>query len=100
MQELTIDGKKYVSSKRAAELTGYAKDYVGQLCREGRVTARQVGRAWYILETSLMEHRYAANEPVRSVPKGVSSTWEAPTYVAETPQPLPVAEPDPGPETS
>ncbi len=42
MNELTLDGKTYVSSRRAAEITGYAKDYVGQLCREGHVEARLV----------------------------------------------------------
>lgn len=37
MDELIIGEKTYLSSKRAAKITGYAKDYVGQLCREGRV---------------------------------------------------------------
>ena len=47
--------RQYVSSKRAAKITGYAKDYVGQLCREGRVSARLVGRNWYVLESSIRE---------------------------------------------
>jgi hypothetical protein len=51
MDELTLDDKAYLSSKRAAQVTGYAKDYVGQLCREGRVEARLVGRNWYVLES-------------------------------------------------
>ncbi len=50
MDELILDDKKYLSSKRAAKVTGYAKDYVGQLCREGRVEARLVGRNWYLPE--------------------------------------------------
>src|ERR1700761_490911 len=62
MNELTLDGKIYVSSKRAAEMTGYAKDYVGQLCREGRVAARLVGRNWYVLEESIREHRFGPQE--------------------------------------
>jgi hypothetical protein len=89
MNELTFDGKVYVSSKRAAEITGYAKDYVGQLCREGRVDARLVGRNWYVLETSIREHRFGtkgtvASEESDNVPV-VESTWEKPRYVAETP---------------
>lgn len=56
MDELIFDGEKYVSSKRAAEITGYAKDYVGQLCRMNKVIARLVGRTWYIQERSLLEH--------------------------------------------
>ncbi len=61
MEELTLDGEKYISSKHAAKITGYAKDYVGQLCREGRVKARLVGRGWYVLEDSIREHRFGNN---------------------------------------
>lgn len=98
MDELTIGNKTYVSSKRAAEITGYAKDYVGQLCREGHVEARMVGRSWYVLETSIREHRFGpapspaledAREAQKSEPRGLPSTWEAPTYAAETATPIP-----------
>lgn len=58
MDEIIIEEKKYISSKRAAKMTGYAKDYVGQLCREGRVSARLVGRSWYVLETAIQDHRF------------------------------------------
>lgn len=57
MDEITLDGKTYISSKRAAAVTGYAKDYIGQLCREGRVEARLVGRSWYVYEPSLEVHK-------------------------------------------
>src|SRR6185369_4066687 len=102
MNELVIEEKKYVSSKRAAEITGYAKDYVGQLCREGRVTAQLVGRSWYVLETSIREHRFGSAESQErpSAPrKDVSSTWQTPTYVAVSPKPieLPVKEVVAGP---
>ncbi len=56
MNELEIQGKKYISSKRAAELTGYAKDYVGQLARAGKVPGTRVGRAWYVEESALLLH--------------------------------------------
>lgn len=62
MDEITIDEKKYISSKRAAELTGYAKDYVGQLCREGYVKATRVGRSWYVLEAAILDHRFDAQK--------------------------------------
>ncbi len=58
MDEILIEEKKYVSSKQAAKITGYAKDYVGQLCREGRVPARLVGRSWYVLESAIQDHRF------------------------------------------
>lgn len=87
MNELTIDGKTYVSSKRAAEITGYAKDYIGQMCREGRVEARLVGRAWYVLETSLREHRFgsetAVSEPEAPKKPSIVDTWATLRYEAE-----------------
>lgn len=98
MDELTLDGKTYLSSKRAAQVTGYAKDYVGQLCREGRIEARLVGRNWYVLESSILEHRFGADEqPKESVqaPEPVASAWESPTYSAEPPQMVPELRPKP-----
>ena len=59
MDELTISGKKYISSKRAAQITGYAKDYIGQLARSKKIEATQVGRAWYVLEGALLGHQGA-----------------------------------------
>jgi hypothetical protein len=64
MEELTLSNKKYISSKRAAEITGYAKDYVGQLCREGYVEAARVGRSWYVSEDSIREHRFGKEREI------------------------------------
>lgn len=89
MDELTIGGKTYISSKRAAEITGYAKDYVGQLCREGQVEARMVGRSWYVLESSIREHRFGKEEVIEeskeseNKPSYVRSSWTEATYEAE-----------------
>jgi hypothetical protein len=108
MNELTIDGKIYISSKKAAEITGYAKDYIGQLCREGHVDARMVGRSWYVLETSIRAHRFGGDPhaapieaaPVVSAPDSVIDTWEKPTYIPEMAPSMPIpsvqraAEPD------
>ncbi len=79
MDEILIEDKKYVSSKRAAKITGYAKDYIGQLCREGRVPARLIGRSWYVLETAIQDHRFGSTEK-----QTISSTLEAPRYQAVT----------------
>lgn len=70
MDEIIIEEKKYISSKRAAKMTGYAKDYIGQLCREGRVSARLVGRSWYVLESAIKDHRFGEKEaePKESIP--------------------------------
>lgn len=126
MDELTIGDKIFISSKRAAAITGYAKDYVGQLCREGHVEARMVGRSWYVLESSIRAHRFG--QPVQSqiagaegqaAEKGIDAddrgeadhsasngardttlteTWEAPKYAAEEAPSMPELMPEPTPE--
>lgn len=112
MDELTIGDKIYVSSKKASKITGYAKDYVGQLCREGRVEARLVGRNWYVLESSLMEHRFGGDgtgvsEDTAPRPFGETTAaretdleppmakepeieWSAPVYTREEPEIVPL----------
>ncbi len=96
MDEILIEDKKYISSKRAAKITGYAKDYIGQLCREGRVPARLIGRSWYVLEAAINDHRFGdqeigvdntadAESPTPSFPP----TWESPRYEASPAEPLP-----------
>lgn len=101
MDEVTIGDKTYISSKRAAELTGYAKDYVGQLCREGHVDAKMVGRGWYVYEPSIMRHRFGdaqaeaveAPEAIVEEPLPAAAAWEPSVYKAETPSYLPELEP-------
>lgn len=104
MDDLVIEGKTYLSSKRAAEVTGYAKDYVGQLCREGRVEARLVGRSWYVLEQSIREHRFGTPEkevetqvvqaPIEErVAEEEASPWNSPKYISEDVAPLPELRP-------
>ncbi len=61
MEEIFFEGEKYISTKRAAVITGYAKDYVGQLSRMGKIIARRVGRSWYVQEQSILEHKVAAD---------------------------------------
>ena len=99
MDELIIGDKKYISSKRAAKETGYAKDYVGQLCREGRVPARLVGRSWYVLESAIQDHRFKDHDiSVESVRVRIaeeaslpSRTSESPRYEAESMEAFPSA---------
>jgi hypothetical protein len=104
MDEILIEEKKYISSKRAAKITGYAKDYIGQLCREGRVPARLVGRSWYVLETAIQDHRFGNQEINEEEPGDVSKskelempksveagapTWESPRYESSAVETLP-----------
>ncbi len=101
MDEITIDDKTYISSKRAAAITGYAKDYVGQLCREGRVEARLIGRSWYVFEDSIRKHRFEESEtPVEDPTVEVETSektnneaiWEEAVYTSEEVEMLPVIE--------
>jgi hypothetical protein len=54
---LILEGIQYISSKRAADLTDYTKDYVGQLCRAKKVDAHLIGRNWYVSEEGILAHK-------------------------------------------
>ena len=56
-KSLYLKGKKYISASRAADITGYANDYIGQLCRSKKITATLVGRGWYVLESEILDHK-------------------------------------------
>lgn len=100
MDEILIEDKKYISSKQAAKVTGYAKDYIGQLCREGRVPARLVGRSWYVLESAIADHRFGnpvidnetskkTKDPSPMHQRTLQSTWESPRYESSPVEILP-----------
>lgn len=55
--EITIDGNRFISVKRAAGLSEYTADYIGQLCRGGKLEATRIGRNWYVEEASLISHK-------------------------------------------
>lgn len=54
---ITFDGKDYISASRAAKLTGYNQDYIGQLARSGKVLSRQIGNRWYVDRDMLLTHK-------------------------------------------
>lgn len=62
----------FVKASKIAKDYGYTADYIGQLCRSGRVDAQLVGRSWYAALDSLEEHRanrYKKITPSDSEPK-------------------------------
>lgn len=61
-QEINLGGTIYISSKRAAEITGYTQDYIGQLARGGSITAQRVSGLWYVVEESLRNYKAKADE--------------------------------------
>ena len=96
MDEILIEEKKYISSKQASKITGYAKDYVGQLCREGRVPARLVGRSWYVLESAIQDHRFGDQEiqakstvKITPPPESIAPPSEFPRYESSRMEILP-----------
>src|SRR3989344_1941095 len=56
-QSFHFGEKEFISSKEAALTTGYASDYIGQLCRGGKVESRMVGRTWFVSKESILKHK-------------------------------------------
>ncbi len=54
---VTLEGKQYVSASRAAKLTSYHQDYIGQLSRTGKILSKQVGKRWYVDIEALKAHK-------------------------------------------
>lgn len=57
MNVLELNGTKYVKASSIARELGYTSDYVGQLCRSGKVNAQLVGRSWYVEDDSIRKHK-------------------------------------------
>jgi excisionase family DNA binding protein len=51
----------YITTKQAAKLTGYTKDYVGQLARDGYIDSKKDGRKRIVKITDLFEYIQAKN---------------------------------------
>ena len=58
MKHIVIfQGKKYISSKRASKVSDYSSDYIGQLCRAGKLDGKMFGHTWFVTEDSLVAHQ-------------------------------------------
>ena len=53
---VVINGKRYISAKKACEVTGYSKDYIGQLCRAGKFPGKVFKHKRFVEEAALFEH--------------------------------------------
>ncbi len=60
--EVQLNGKLFVSTRKAAEIAGYAIDYIGQLCRGGKLETTRLGRSWYVSVDSLNAYRVSVGE--------------------------------------
>lgn len=81
-QEIDLGGTIYISSKHAAEKTGYTQDYIGQLARGGSIEAKRVSGMWYILEESLRAYKEKADLFVPTPPEGFTKSPEAEVAVS------------------
>jgi hypothetical protein len=87
--QVTIEGKEYISSKRASELSGYSQDYIGQLARGGAVDAQRVGGLWFVYMPALEAYKLKAEsykpEPPQRVPQSEPEsllTFDGKDYVS------------------
>jgi len=65
-KDLFVNGEKFISARRAAQEVGYAEDYVGQLCRDGKLPSRMVGRSWYVSRKAILAHKKGGSKKFTS----------------------------------
>src|SRR3989344_9222661 len=78
--------EKYISSKQAAKITGYSSDYVGQLCRLGKVRSKRIGRDWMISESSILNYKnggYALARQIFSISESRLDEWDKALFEKE-----------------
>lgn len=66
-EELYFDGRKFIPTKKAAQMTGYATDYIGQLSRLGKVSSKIIGRVKFIDEGAILAYKAASDEHKKKI---------------------------------
>ena len=57
VEEITIEGTRFVAAKQAATIVGIFPDYLTRWCREGLIKARRLaGGIWFVNLPSLKQH--------------------------------------------
>jgi len=77
--ELYFDQKKYISVKDASLLTGYTRDYIGQLSRSAKIESKKIGDLWYVSEESVLRYRPNTSHFLEEVSKSSETTLETTT---------------------
>ncbi len=84
----TQNNSALISLSRAAQLTGYHQDYLGQLCRLGKLSAVKVGRNWFTFPEALstLSTSVAAEvfENEESVQEGVGAQVDGTENIASS----------------
>ena len=63
---IKIGEKILIRSSRASEITRYSQDYIGDLCRRGKVGAVLIKRTWYVDCDELLAHQKKAESVHRT----------------------------------
>lgn len=58
---------EFISTKEAADLTGYTRQYVANLVKGGKVQGKLIGARWLVLRQSILNYR-KENPPKESPP--------------------------------
>ena len=53
--EIYLDGVRYISAGDSAALSGFTRDYIARLCKDGKISGRRVGKQWYANLESLQK---------------------------------------------
>ncbi|HEY5383186.1 MAG TPA: helix-turn-helix domain-containing protein, partial [Candidatus Paceibacterota bacterium] len=59
---ISKNGETMLSARKAAKRLSCAPDYVGKLCREGKLEGERVDNAWFIKESSIVAFERARTE--------------------------------------
>ena len=66
METVNHNGLVYVKASTLAKRHRYTTDYIGQLCRQHKIDAQLVGRAWFVNEGSLLNHKIDLKKDTRA----------------------------------
>jgi hypothetical protein len=55
--KIYISSEEYLDTETAARLSGYSRDYIGQLARDGELKAKKLGKVWFVSKKSIQEHK-------------------------------------------
>ena len=98
METISHEGKVFTKATVLAKKYRYTTDYIGQLCRAGKVESQLIGRAWFVTEESLNELKskrysstrtpeiiinesvYSVKNPVKFVPRSITPVLSKTTH--------------------
>lgn len=68
--------KKLISTKEAAEHSGYHPDYIARMCRTGKMEGERVGRSWFTTHESLKTFSSSQESRKREIAASLTKSRE------------------------